>query len=267
MKHCRRIIDMPNISVRADLQQPGRSRALAQSLGLAELIGTSALQLAYKLDVLTLYDANNDPHGAGLCVDFCAGSSAHRLKFGGGRQQALARAVGMRANITPRIIDVTAGLGRDAFVLASLGAQVLLIERNPILHALLQDALARALANPAINPIAARIELINADSKLWLPTLKLGAADVIYMDPMYPERDQSALVKKAMRSIRLLVGADDDSQELLQIAMSTQAARVVVKRPKSAPALLGASAANIASKNTRYDIYPQQKIQNFEGVL
>ena len=78
-----------------------------------------------------------------LIVDFNGGAVGHRLKFGGGRGQALPKACGLSKGQTPRIVDATAGLGRDSFLLASLGAEVTLIERSKHMHRLLEDGLAR----------------------------------------------------------------------------------------------------------------------------
>ena len=83
----------------------------------------------------------------GVYLDFVRGCSGYRTRRGGGRQQPLARAVGLRQGRSPEVLDVTAGLGRDAFVLASLGCQVVLLERSPVIAALLFDALERALAD------------------------------------------------------------------------------------------------------------------------
>jgi 16S rRNA (guanine1516-N2)-methyltransferase len=80
-----------------------------------------------------------------LRVDFVSGAVAHRLRFGGGRGQALAKAMGLRAGKTPTVIDATAGLGRDSFLLASLGAQVTMIERSDQMHALLVKGMDEAV--------------------------------------------------------------------------------------------------------------------------
>ncbi|MDB9810163.1 class I SAM-dependent methyltransferase [Planktomarina temperata] len=84
------------------------------------------------------------PAEGALRVDFVTGAVAHRLRFGGGRGQDLAKAMGLRAGKTPKIVDATAGLGRDSFLLASLGAEVTMIERSDVMHGLLQDGMARA---------------------------------------------------------------------------------------------------------------------------
>ena len=90
-----------------------------------------------------------------LRIDFVEGSVAHRLRFGGGRGQPLAKAMGLTDGRTPTMVDATAGLGRDAFLLASLGAQVTLIERSEKMHALLADGLARAAAEAVCNAVRA----------------------------------------------------------------------------------------------------------------
>ncbi len=77
-------------------------------------------------------------------VDFVEGAAAHRRVFGGGSGQMIAKAVGIAQGVRPRVLDATAGLGKDAFVLASLGCQMQLIERQPLVAALLEDGLARA---------------------------------------------------------------------------------------------------------------------------
>ena len=79
-----------------------------------------------------------------LIVDFVSSSVNYRQNFGGGRKQDIAKAVGIKSGIRPNIIDATAGLGRDGFILASLGSHVTLIERSQIIHDLLADGMRRA---------------------------------------------------------------------------------------------------------------------------
>ena len=197
--------------------------------------------------------------GKPIFIDFEQGKNAHRRQFGGGRGQPLAKAIGLKKGATPTVIDVTAGFGRDAFVLASLGCQITLIERNSLIASLLDDALTRASNNPNIDSIIDRMSLINNDAVEYLTQLNIQyRPDVIYMDPMYPSREKSALVKKEMRLLHQLAGPDTDSEKLLTIARKTAKKRVVVKRPKSAY-FIGEQkpSTSIASKNTRYDIYIQ----------
>ncbi|MBL1321843.1 MAG: class I SAM-dependent methyltransferase [Methylophaga sp.] len=194
--------------------------------------------------------------GSPIFIDFEQGKNAHRRQFGGGRGQPLAKAIGLKKGATPTVIDATAGFGRDAFVLANLGCKITLIERNPIIAVLLDDALQRATDNPEIQQVITRMSLINQDAITYLSQLKQNRPDVIYMDPMYPSREKSALVKKDMRLLHELAGPDTDSEQLLTTARKVALKRVVVKRPKSA-SFVGKQkpTTSIESKNTRYDIY------------
>jgi len=193
--------------------------------------------------------------GNPIFIDFETGKNAHRRQFGGGRGQPLAKAIGLKKGATPTIIDATAGFGRDAFVLANLGCQIILVERNPLIATLLEDALQRASDNPEISEIISGMSLINDNAIHYLSKLK-ARPDVIYMDPMYPSREKSALVKKDMRLLHKLAGPDTDSEQLLTVAREVALKRVVIKRPKSAPFVGDQKpATSIESKNTRYDVY------------
>jgi 16S rRNA (guanine1516-N2)-methyltransferase len=195
--------------------------------------------------------------GNAIFIDFISGKNAHRRQFGGGRGQPLAKAIGLKKGATPTIIDATAGFARDAFVLANLGCQITLIERNPLIATLIEDALLRAANDDDIADVIQRMSLINSDAVEYLTKLEQqNRPEVIYMDPMYPSREKSALVKKDMRLLHQLAGPDTDSEELLTTARNTALKRVVVKRPKSAPYVGDQKpATSIESKNTRYDIY------------
>jgi len=195
--------------------------------------------------------------GNPIFIDFESGKNAHRRQFGGGRGQPLAKAIGLKKGATPTVIDVTAGFGRDAFVLATLGCELTLVERHPLIATLLSDALIRGLANSDIANIITKMKLVHEDATSYLKRLKADSyPDVVYMDPMYPSRDKTALVKKDMRLLHQLAGPDTDSEQLLTTACSVAKKRVVVKRPKSAPFIANKKpSASIESKNTRYDVY------------
>lgn len=191
----------------------------------------------------------------GLRIDFASGAVAHRLRFGGGRGQALPKAVGMKGGKTPDIVDATAGFGRDGFLLASLGARVTLIERSDVIHRLLEDAMARALATGGeIGEIIERMTLIHGESKEVLTTLN---PEVILVDPMHPPRKNSALVKIEMRQIREIVGADPDAVDLMRVALGSARNRVVLKWPQKGDPISGLPAPShqIPGKSTRYDVF------------
>lgn len=195
-----------------------------------------------------------------IYVDFLHGALAHRRKYGGGKNQLIARAVGATGgspakslyNKPPTILDATAGLGRDAFVLACLGCKMHLLERSPIIAALLKDGLKRAKKDPAFTNIQMRLTITNA-----IPYLQKCQRqyDVIYLDPMFPPRTKSALVKKEMRILHDIVGSDLDAEKLLSIAL-TKAKRVVVKRAKLAPEIPGPKPTlKFMGKSSRFDVY------------
>ncbi|WP_425340897.1 16S rRNA (guanine(1516)-N(2))-methyltransferase RsmJ [Arsenophonus apicola] len=198
----------------------------------------------------------DEPKLGGIYVDFVSGTMRHRRKFGGGRNEAIAKAVGIKKSYLPTIVDATAGLGRDAFVLAALGCEVRLYERHAVVAALLDDGLERGYADAEIGSwLRQRMTLLHASSINALATLS-PAPDVVYLDPMYPHRQKSALVKKEMRVFQSLVGNDEDADNLLIPAMTIAKRRVVVKRPNYASPLAEFSPqTTIKTKNHRFDIY------------
>ncbi len=209
---------------------------------------------------LSLCTQKNGP----VSIDFLSGKKAHRRQFGGGKGQPLVRAMGTFENGLPTVIDATAGMGGDSFVLASLGFKVTMIERSPIIASLLNDALQRAeLALPELKEeeldSIRNLSLVNADSAEYLLAEK-PQVDVIYMDPMYPDKKKKAAAKKEMQALQNLVGPDIDSSNLLDAALKTAQFRVVVKRPKGAEPVQSLlndiqPSTQISSPNTRYDIY------------
>lgn len=198
----------------------------------------------------------DEPKLGAVYVDFVEGTMAHRRKFGGGRGEAVAKAVGIKGDYLPTVIDATAGLGRDAFVLAALGCKVRLVERHPVVHLLLQDGLKRAYADAEIGTMMqANMQLLDVTHIEQL-NFSEDVADVVYLDPMYPHKQKSALVKKEMRIFQHLVGADLDADTLLAPALLLAQKRAVVKRPDYAN-FLAQKAPHFSreTKNHRFDIY------------
>ncbi|HSW92854.1 MAG TPA: class I SAM-dependent methyltransferase [Gammaproteobacteria bacterium] len=190
-----------------------------------------------------------------LFIDFSSTRLNFRRENNSLRKEALIRAMGLKSHSTYRIVDATAGLGRDSFILASLGFQVCLIERSPVIHALLADGIRRGLQDEALQPIIERMTLIQADAKNWLEGLT-EKPDIIYLDPMFPVRKKSALSKIEMRIFHEVVGDDPDADVLLQTALACARARVVVKRPRLAKPLLGrAPTYFLAGSSSRFDVY------------
>lgn len=251
------------------LQQHPDSEKMAKLLAINETLqlplGSSNstvilgwLEQPDQMDQLALLMHNTGP----VSIDFISGKKNHRRQFGGGKNQPLARAIGLTSAHLPKVLDATAGMAGDGFVLASLGCEVTLIERSPIISALIKDALQRALdaknTDSEILEIISRMQLVNADSGDYLNQAR-PEIDVVYMDPMYPEKKKKAAVKKEMQALQQILGPDQDSYKLLNAALHSARERVVVKRPAKAPIIelendiLPNTA--ISSPNTRYDIY------------
>jgi 16S rRNA (guanine1516-N2)-methyltransferase len=182
-------------------------------------------------------------------IDFSDKTLCYRVKHATLKNEKLARALGVHPSENRTILDATRGLGQDSFILASLGFKMTLLERSPIIYALLQDALERAS-----HPFLKNITLKQEDAIHFLPSLP--SPPVIYLDPMFPPRKKSALTKKSMRLFHEIVGADNDADQLLNVALSCATLRVVVKRPRLAPPLAGLSPDFSTTGNRcRFDVY------------
>lgn len=235
--------------------QLAAARQLAHQLQLPLIDSTAtAVDLLLMVTPTHLELQQNYPGAPGpILVDFSTRKNAFRSKPQNLKQELLARAVHVKGQTTLHIIDATAGFGLDAFILASLGHNVQLLERSPIVAALLNDGLQRL----ATETMESKLTLIAHDAIAYLQQiLPTAAPDVIYLDPMFPERTKSALVKKEMRLLQQIVGQDLDAAQLLAIARDTAKHKVVVKRPRLAP-FLGDKQPHfsLTGKVSRFDIY------------
>lgn len=239
------------------------AKALADKLKVAVISDAGEIDthaLAYSANGVELLQRDGRKL-LSISADFIGGSSAHRRRFGGGKGQSIAKAVGLSKGFVPRVLDATAGLGQDAFVLATLGAQVTMLERSPIVHTLLNDGLMRGKTfaeengDIELQEILQRMSLINSDSAEYMMTCSL-AIDVVFLDPMFPERKKKALVKKEMQAFHTIVGSDSDADCLLDNALKLARHRVVVKRPRIAPFLADKKPSyQLEGKSSRFDIY------------
>jgi len=205
------------------------------------------------------------PDGVSVNIDFINGKANRRADESTFKKQPLARALGVNKPfashaLTPRVIDATAGLGTDAWMMASLGCQVTLLENSPALCAMLDDAITTAKANPATTETAQRMQVVHTNASEYLTNTVTQTADIVYLDPMYPLARKQALVKKGMQVLHELIGPDGNGPELLSAALANASYRVVVKRPKGADVLYGTEnwtgqMTTIESPNTRFDVY------------
>lgn len=232
--------------------------SLAQRLGLP-LDGDALFELQLGFTGLQLQELGSK--SGAVRVDFTTGALAHRRQFGGGSGQMIAKAIGVQGSVRPSVLDATAGLGRDAFVLACLGCKVELIERHPVVAALLDDGLQRASQHPDTAALMTQMQLHQGDAIELMQHWQGEPPQVIHLDPMFPERSKSAQVKKEMRLFQPLVGSDDDAPLLLEAALQLASHRVVVKRPRIAPAIAGSKPSySLEGKSSRYDIYPKKSL-------
>ncbi len=220
---------------------------VAENLDFVLLRTATRLELRWTGDVAL---------AAPVWAEFVKGPAGYRRRRGG--REMLIRAIGVKQGRPPSVLDATGGMGRDAFLLAGCGCTVHIFERNPVVAALLRDGLLRAAENPETRESAGRIHLVAADSRKFLENMTNRGEniDVVYLDPMFPERTKSARVKKELQILRLLVGGEDDTKRLLTAALNAAGNRAVVKRPKSAPPLAGPKPSHcLNGGTTRFDVY------------
>jgi len=183
------------------------------------------------------------------------------------KNELLAKAVGIKSNEASglKILDATAGFGRDSLLLASFGCQVVMLERSPLMAALLLDGLQRAKNERTLRDTVKRMSLLHTDALGILQVasfpsvMKEGfvfSPDVIYLDPMFPGTNKSAQVKKDMRILRCALGEEMDGEELICRAMASGVKRVVVKRPRKGAVLGGGKPSfQVIGKSARFDVY------------
>lgn len=209
--------------------------------------------LRWQEAALFLFSTAVDAPG-GLKIDFSAPALQSRA-LDGLRRQGLGKAVGLKNKPLPTVLDATAGLGNDAYLLASAGCDVQLLERSAVVYAMLADALARAATGPAlVDAVVSRMRLQHADF-LDAP-LSDDSFDVVYLDPMFPADRKSAKSGKGMYLLQELLGYDCDEQALLGRAIKIARKRVVVKRAKLSPQLAGAQPdICYRGSSSRFDVY------------
>ncbi|WMY95110.1 MAG: class I SAM-dependent methyltransferase [Arsenophonus sp.] len=205
----------------------------------------------------------NEPKLGSVHVDFLSPKLRFRRKIASYKNEAIAKAVGIRKDYFPTIVDATAGFGTDAFILASLGCKVFMFERNPVIAALLENGLQRAYLDSEIGYLLKdRMILLNVLSDSILSDLSF-MPDVIYLDPMYPYRKKKCFNKKNMRLLQCLLGAsNEDVTDLVISAMKIAKYRVIVKRPNYATSLIikegiikESPKGTIKTRKHRFDIY------------
>lgn len=176
-------------------------------------------------------------------VDYFKRSSLHK--------EVLARAIGIKGALRPRVLDLTAGLLGDSFLFLAMGCEVIAVERHPVIAFLIQSALENAhhplLKHLTFRPQEAR-EALN----------DLSEVDVIFYDPMFEDPNSKATPRKEMRIFRSLLGEDKDISEVVALALRARARRLVVKRPRLSVPVVPGNPVQYIGKATRYDVYLPQ---------
>ncbi len=192
-----------------------------------------------------------------VIVNFISGVMGYRKQHLSFKNELIAKAIAIKSSLKLHVLDATAGFGRDAFVLASLGCKVQMLERNPLVALMLEDGMARARHDADCRSTIDRMRLYLEDSKTYLSRIEgEDLPDVIYLDPMFPSRRKAAKVKKEMQLLHLLLEKPDSQEGLLSLAREKAVRKVVVKRPRHAP-FLDDQQPNyqVEGKSSRYDIY------------
>ena len=218
-------------------------------MDLNDILKSTSLELKHDTDGLYLTD-----NIVKLRADLV--EMAPRLKKGVLDTELLVRAAKIKkASHALTAIDATAGFGQDSLLLAAAGFSVKLYEKNPVIAALLEDALRCAKEYPELEEAAGRMELAGTDSIEAMKALN-KAPDVIYLDPMFPKRTKSALIKKKFQLLQQLETPCENEVELFEAALAAQPHKIVVKRPAKGAYLADRRPSySLAGKAVRYDVF------------
>lgn len=188
-----------------------------------------------------------------LLIDFVNDRMNYQRPLKKGKGELIAKAMGINKGLRD-VLDLTTGLAQDAAVFARLGCQVRAVERSPVIFALLEDAALRARTENL--DWSQNLQFVFSDSREFLQNMKSeDCPQVIYIDPMFPDKKKTALPRKEMQIFREVIGDDEDSAELVALAQHKALDRVVVKRPLKAPDLAPGVMHRFEGTSVRYDLY------------
>ncbi len=179
-----------------------------------------------------------------------------RLKQSNLQREMLVKAARIKGQEMPQhIVDATAGFGDDSLILAAAGFRVRMYEYDEVIAALLEDAIDRAKEIPELSETVARMELVWGDSVEGMKKLDYKP-DIVLLDPMFPARQKSALIKKKFQLIQQLESPCTTEEDLIEAAMAADPKRIVIKRPLKGPFLAGRKPSySLEGKAIRYDCF------------
>ena len=190
-------------------------------------------------------------YGLSYRGDF-AESMLHRITEGRLQHEMLVH-VAKTKEKNPKAIDATAGMGEDSLLLAACGYEVTMFEQNPVIAALLKDALRRAKKHPVLKEITGRMQLVEGSSIELLPK-QIDQPDLIYLDPMFPARQKSGLIGKKLQLIQKLEQPCVEETLLLETAIQAHPKKIIIKRPLKGENLAGrVPDYSVKGKAIRYD--------------
>ncbi len=202
--------------------------------------------LVQENDILMLKRNTNEK----VFVDFLTGEFRQRLKTIS-KSQPLFKALAIEKG--DKVLDATAGMGKDAVCFCYLGAKVTAVEQNETVFRLLEDGIRRAKLESSFEEVLSRLNIVCANSIEYMKNLA-EKPDSVYLDPMYPVSEKSAKPKKEMAFLRELLKPTENIEEMLDTALRSATKRVVIKRPLGSP-VLGKPHHSFESKMVRFDMY------------
>lgn len=229
-----------------------KAKIIADSLNIRYTYNLESAEEVYLLldeEGLSLTDGNLKMRG-----DFS--DMSNRLKQSNLEKEMIVKAVRIKgADRRIKVVDATAGMGEDSLLLAAAGFNVTLYEYNPVIAALLSDCLDRAMKDPKLSEIVSRMKFFRGDSIEALNNMK-ESPDVVLLDPMFPERQKSGLIKKKFQLLQRLESPCSEETELFEAAVNARPKKIVVKRPAKGPYLAGVKPSHsFDGKAIRYDCY------------
>ena len=274
-----------NLMIYADSAagETARSAAaqLAERTGAELTEDEQTAQEHRKSGLLLIYDAGGLSMASGdLTMRGDMTAMLPRLRQSNLEREMLIKAARVKGLAHPRLLDATAGMGEDSLLLAAAGFEVTMYEYDAVIAALLRDAMRRAADVAEMEPVIGRMHLVEDDSIAAMREMgRLGTGenkkqqaelqkeskhdeeqsstlpDVILLDPMFPARSKSALIKKKFQLLQQLELPCANEKELLDAALSVDARKVVIKRPLKGPYLAGVRPQySLAGKAIRYDV-------------
>lgn len=230
-----------------------KCQKLSQKSGLEihnELLSPASeyTYIAYNDDRLTLYGEDQE-----ISADFRR--MLPRLKINNLNGEMIVKACGLKNfQSPPRIVDATAGFGEDSFLLAAKGCTVKLFELDPVIYSLLDDSIIRGMNDSELKDAVSNMSALHMNSIEYLNTAH-DDIDIVVLDPMFPKRQKSGLVKKKFQLIHNLEKPCDNEEELLNAAIRAKPKKIVIKRPGKGSYLANVKPTySIEGKSIRYDI-------------